>query len=105
MERRVLSFWPRPLWELVLAIWIPGNWATDLWNRFQIWLQTIICALLSILWPWYYKVFQQGWVLKRKDLAQINKTIYPRKLNFHSLYSGKIAIIATDLARSTRIMH
>lgn len=37
-------------------------------------------------------------IVRKKDLAQVNKEIYPKKLNFILYILAEIAIIATDLA-------
>lgn len=68
-------------------------------KQVQIWLQTIICAFtfqsygLGIT-----KLICKAGYRKEKDLAQINKAIYPRNLNFVLYILAEIAIIATDAA-------
>ncbi|MCL1669579.1 Nramp family divalent metal transporter [Elizabethkingia ursingii] len=96
--RRILSFFG-PALLVSIGYMDPGNWATDLEAGSRFGYKLLFVLLLSNLMALVLQSLSARLgIVKRKDLAQINKTIYPRKLNFILYILAEIAIIATDLA-------
>lgn len=77
----------------------PGNWATDLEAGAKFGYKLLFVLLISNLMAVLLQSHSARLgIVRRKDLAQINKEIYPKKMNFILYLLAEIAIIATDLA-------
>ncbi len=77
----------------------PGNWATDLEAGSRFGYKLLFVLLLSNLMALVLQSLSARLgIVKRRDLAQVNKDIYPKKVNFILYILAEIAIIATDLA-------
>jgi len=77
----------------------PGNWATDLQGGAQFGYQLIWILLMSNL----IALLLQGLsarlgIVRRRDLAQANREVYPPVINFCLYILAEIAIAACDLA-------
>lgn len=77
----------------------PGNWATDLGAGSQFGYRLLFILLLSNLMALLLQTLSARLgIVRKKDLAQINKDIYPNYLNFILYLLAEIAIISCDLA-------
>ena len=77
----------------------PGNWATDLQGGAKFGYQLIWVLLMSNLMA----LLLQGLsarlgIVRRRDLAQANRELYPRLVNFCLYILAELAIAACDLA-------
>lgn len=77
----------------------PGNWATDLQGGAQFGYTLIWVLLMSNLMA----LLLQGLsvrlgIVRRRDLAQANREVYPKVVNFCLYLLAEIAIAACDLA-------
>ncbi len=77
----------------------PGNWATDLAGGSKFGYALIWVLLMSNLMA----LLLQGLsarlgIVRRMDLAQANRSVYPRVVNFALYILAELAIAATDLA-------
>ena len=77
----------------------PGNWATDLAGGSQFGYKLIWVLLMSnIMALLLQSLSARLGVVRKRDLAQCNREIYPKKVNFIFYLLAEIAIAATDLA-------
>lgn len=96
--RRIFSFFG-PALLVSIGYMDPGNWATDLEGGAKFGYKLIFILLLSNLMALVLQSFATRLgIVRQKDLAQLNKEIYPKKINFILYILAEIAIIATDLA-------
>src|SRR3954452_13910078 len=77
----------------------PGNWATDLAGGAQFGYALIWVLLMSNLMA----LLLQGLsprlgIVRRRDLAQANREVYPKVVNFCLYLLAEVAIAACDLA-------
>src|SRR3954471_20982427 len=77
----------------------PGNWATDLQGGAQFGYTLIWVLLMSNLMA----LLLQGLstrlgIVRRRDLAQANREVYPKLVNFCLYLLAEVAIAACDLA-------
>ncbi len=96
--RRIFSFFG-PAYLVSVGYMDPGNWATDLAGGSQFGYSLIWVLLMSNLMA----LLLQGLsarlgIVRRRDLAQANREVYPRPVNFALYVLAEIAIAACDLA-------
>ncbi|QCX53771.1 Nramp family divalent metal transporter [Elizabethkingia sp. JS20170427COW] len=96
--RKIISFFG-PALLVSIGYMDPGNWATDLEAGARFGYKLLFILLLSNLMALVLQSHSARLgIVRGKDLAQINKEIYPKKVNFILYLLAEIAIIATDLA-------
>jgi manganese transport protein len=77
----------------------PGNWATDLQGGAQFGYQLIWVLLMSNLIALLLQSLSARLgIVRRRDLAQANREVYPPLVNFCLYVLAEIAIAACDLA-------
>lgn len=77
----------------------PGNWATDLAGGSKFGYTLIWVLLMSNLMALLLQSLSARLgIVRRKDLAQVNRETYPKYVNFVLYILAEIAIAATDLA-------
>ncbi|MFY8128552.1 MAG: Nramp family divalent metal transporter [Chitinophagaceae bacterium] len=77
----------------------PGNWATDLQGGAKFGYQLIWVLLMSNLMALLLQSLSARLgIVRRKDLAQVNRDVYPPTVNFCLYLLAEIAIAACDLA-------
>ena len=77
----------------------PGNWATDLQGGAQFGYQLIWVLLMSNLIALLLQSLSARLgIVRRRDLAQANREVYPPFVNFCLYVLAEIAIAACDLA-------
>src|SRR6187401_2208389 len=96
--RRILAFFG-PAYLVSVGYIDPGNWATDLAGGSQFGYTLIWVLLMSNLMA----LLLQGLsarlgIVRGRDLAQANREVYPRPINFALYGLAEIAIAACDLA-------
>jgi len=77
----------------------PGNWATDIaggshFGYALIWV-LLMSNLIAIL---LQSLSARLGIVAGKDLAQVSRMVYPKKVNYFLYILAEIAITATDLA-------
>ncbi|MCO5231668.1 MAG: Nramp family divalent metal transporter [Chitinophagales bacterium] len=96
--RRILSFFG-PAYLISVGYMDPGNWATDLAGGSQFGYKLLWVLVLSN----FIALFLQSMcarlgIVRGKDLAQCNRELYPKGINFVLYLFAEIAIAACDLA-------
>lgn len=96
--RKILAFLG-PAYLVSVGYMDPGNWATDLQGGAKFGYKLIWVLLMSNLMA----LLLQGLsarlgIVRRKDLAQANREVYPRITNFSLYILAELAIAACDLA-------
>lgn len=96
--KKILAFLG-PAYLVSVGYMDPGNWATDLAGGSKFGYTLIWVLLMSNLMA----LLLQGLsarlgIVRGRDLAQANREIYPRPINFCLYILAEIAIAATDLA-------
>lgn len=96
--RRVFAFLG-PAYLVAVGYMDPGNWATDIeggskYGYALIWV-LVMSNLMAIL---LQSLCARLGIVYRKDLAQVNREMYPPFINFCLYLLAEIAIAATDLA-------
>ncbi|WP_153798750.1 Nramp family divalent metal transporter [Foetidibacter luteolus] len=96
--RRILAY-IGPAYLVSVGYMDPGNWATDLQGGAKFGYQLIWVLLMSNLMA----LLLQGLsarlgIVRRRDLAQANREVYPPLVNFCLYILAEIAIAACDLA-------
>ena len=96
--KKILAFFG-PAYLVSVGYMDPGNWATDLAGGSKFGYTLIWVLLMSNLMA----LLLQGLsarlgIVRGRDLAQANREIYPRSINFCLYILAEIAIAATDLA-------
>jgi len=77
----------------------PGNWATDLQGGAKFGYQLIWVLLMSNLMALLLQSLSARLgIVRRKDLAQANREVYPPLVNFCLYLLAEVAIAACDLA-------
>lgn len=77
----------------------PGNWATDLAGGSQFGYSLIWVLLMSNLMALLLQSLSARLgIVRRRDLAQANREVYPRPVNFALYLLAEVAIAACDLA-------
>src|SRR3954465_14771506 len=96
--RQILAFFG-PAYLVSVGYMDPGNWATDLAGGAKFGYQLIWVLLMSNLMA----LLLQGLsarlgIVRRRDLAQANREVYPPFINFALYLLAELAIAACDLA-------
>ena len=96
--RRILAYLG-PAYLVSVGYMDPGNWATDLAGGARFGYSLIWVLLMSNLMA----LLLQGLsarlgIVRRMDLAQANREVYPRFVNFALYVLAELAIAACDLA-------
>src|SRR5215471_1006168 len=96
--RQILAFFG-PAYLVSVGYMDPGNWATDLAGGSKFGYKLIWVLLMSNLMA----LLLQGLsarlgIVRRKDLAQANREMYPPLTNFCLYLLAEVAIAACDLA-------
>ncbi len=77
----------------------PGNWATDLQGGSQFGYRLIWVLLMSNLMALLLQnLSARLGIVRRRDLAQANREVYPKLINFCLYLLAELAIAACDLA-------
>ena len=96
--KKVLSFFG-PAYLVSVGYMDPGNWATDLQGGAQFGYKLIWILLMSNLMALLLQnLSARLGIVNRKDLAQVNREVYPPLINVSLYVLAEIAIAACDLA-------
>lgn len=96
--RKLLAFMG-PAYLVSVGYMDPGNWATDLQGGASFGYQLIWVLLLSNLMAILLQSLSARLgIVRRLDLAQVNRETYPPFINFVLYILAELAITATDLA-------
>ncbi|NCW12418.1 MAG: iron/manganese transporter [Chitinophagia bacterium] len=96
--RKLLAF-IGPAYLVSVGYMDPGNWATDLQGGASFGYQLIWILLLSNLMAILLQSLSARLgIVRRLDLAQVNRETYPPLVNFILYILAELAIAATDLA-------
>src|SRR5947208_1015867 len=96
--RRIAAFFG-PAYLVSVGYMDPGNWATDLaggskFGYTLLWV-LVISNIMAIL---LQSLSARLGIVQGRDLAQCNREMYPRAVNFILYILAEIAIAACDLA-------
>lgn len=96
--RRILAY-AGPAYLVSVGYMDPGNWATDLQGGAKFGYQLIWVLLMSNLMALLLQSLSARLgIVRRRDLAQANREVYPPLVNFCLYILAEIAIAACDLA-------
>ncbi len=96
--KRLLSFLG-PAYLISVGYMDPGNWATDLAGGSQFGYALLWVLLMSNLMALLLQsLCARLGIVRGKDLAQCNREIYPKRMNFVLYALAELAIAACDLA-------
>jgi manganese transport protein len=96
--RRVFAFCG-PALLVSIGYMDPGNWATDLQGGSQYGYHLLFVLLAAnIMAVVLQSLAARLGIVAQKDLAQINRWLYPKSINYILYGLAEIAIICTDLA-------
>ncbi|MEX6687856.1 Nramp family divalent metal transporter [Danxiaibacter flavus] len=96
--RRFLAY-VGPAYLVSVGYMDPGNWATDLQGGARFGYSLIWVLLMSNLMALLLQSLSARLgIVRRKDLAQANREVYPPMVNFCLYILAELAIAATDLA-------
>lgn len=96
--KRILTFFG-PAYLVSVGYMDPGNWATDLAGGSKFGYSLLWVLLMSnIMALLLQSLSARLGIVRKRDLAQANKEMYPRGINFIQYILAEIAIAATDLA-------
>src|SRR6476620_12563881 len=96
--KRMFSFFG-PAYLISVGYMDPGNWATDLQGGAQFGYTLIWVLLMSnIMALLLQSLSSRLGIVRGRDLAQCNREVYPRGVNFVLYILAEIAIAACDLA-------
>ncbi len=96
--KKVLAFFG-PAYLVSVGYMDPGNWATDLQGGAKFGYQLIWVLLMSNLMALLLQSLSARLgIVRRKDLAQANREMYPPIVNFCLYILAELAIAACDLA-------
>ncbi len=88
-----------PAYMVSVGYMDPGNWATDLQGGSQFGYRLIWVLLMSNLMALLLQnLSARLGIVRRRDLAQANREVYPKVVNFCLYLLAEIAIAACDLA-------
>lgn len=97
-SKRILAFFG-PAYLVSVGYMDPGNWATDLAGGSKFGYSLIWVLLMSNLMALLLQSLSARLgIVRGKDLAQANREVYPKTVNFVLYLLAEIAIAATDLA-------
>lgn len=99
------SFWKKlaafigPAYLVSVGYMDPGNWATDIAGGSQFGYKLLWVLLMSNLMALLLQSLSARLgIVASRDLAQANRDVYPRSVNFILYLFAEVAIAATDLA-------
>src|SRR3954463_15370655 len=96
--RRMFAF-AGPAYMVSVGYMDPGNWATDLAGGAKFGYALIWVLLMSnIMALLLQSLSARLGIVRQRDLAQANRELYPKPINFLLYILAEIAIAATDLA-------
>src|ERR1043165_4735469 len=96
--RRIAAFFG-PAYLVSVGYMDPGNWATDLQGGAQFGYRLIWVLVMSNLMALLLQSLSARLgIVQGRDLAQCNREVYPRGINFILYILAEIAIAACDLA-------
>lgn len=96
--KRILAYFG-PAYLVSVGYMDPGNWATDLQGGAQFGYKLIWVLLMSNLMALLLQSLSARLgIVRRKDLAQANREVYPPLVNFCLYILAELAIAACDLA-------
>jgi len=96
--RRLLAYFG-PAYLVSVGYMDPGNWATDLQGGAQFGYSLIWVLLMSnIMALILQSLSARLGIVRKKDLAQANREVYPPIINFCLYILAELAIAACDLA-------
>lgn len=96
--RRILAY-IGPAYLVSVGYMDPGNWATDLQGGAKFGYQLIWVLLMSNLMALLLQSLSARLgIVRRRDLAQANREVYPPIVNFCLYILAELAIAACDLA-------
>lgn len=96
--KRLLSFLG-PAYLISVGYMDPGNWATDLAGGSKYGYALLWVLLMSnIMALLLQSLCARLGIVRGKDLAQCNRELYPKRMNFVLYVLAEIAIAACDLA-------
>lgn len=96
--RRILAY-IGPAYLVSVGYMDPGNWATDLQGGAKFGYQLIWVLLMSNLMALLLQSLSARLgIVRRRDLAQANREVYPPLVNFCLYILAELAIAACDLA-------
>lgn len=96
--RRILAY-IGPAYLVSVGYMDPGNWATDLQGGAKFGYQLIWVLLMSNLMALLLQSLSARLgIVRRRDLAQANREVYPPLVNFFLYLLAELAIAACDLA-------
>src|SRR5438876_9869084 len=95
--KRILSFF-RPAYLVSVGYMDPGNWATDLAGGSKFGYSLIWVLLMSNLMALLLQnLSARLGIVRGRDLAQVNREVYPSAVNFILYLLAETAIAACDL--------
>ena len=96
--RRILAYMG-PAYLVSVGYMDPGNWATDLQGGAKFGYKLIWVLLMSNLMALLLQSLSARLgIVRRRDLAQANREVYPPIVNFCLYLLAELAIAACDLA-------
>src|SRR3954453_4758763 len=96
--RKILPY-VGPAYLVSVGYMDPGNWATDLQGGAQFGYTLIWVLLMSNLMALLLQSLSTRLgIVRRRDLAQANREVYPKVVNFCLYLLAEVAIAACDLA-------
>ncbi|MBS1774345.1 MAG: Nramp family divalent metal transporter [Bacteroidetes bacterium] len=96
--RKIAAFFG-PAYLVSVGYMDPGNWATDLAGGSQFGYKLLWVLLMSNLMALLLQALSSRLgIVQSKDLAQCNREVYPRSVNFILYILAELAIAACDLA-------
>ncbi len=96
--KKILAFFG-PAYLISVGYMDPGNWATDLAGGSKFGYTLLWVLLMSNLMALLLQSLSARLgIVRGRDLAQANRELYPRYINFALYVLAEIAIAATDLA-------
>ncbi|MEJ7739143.1 MAG: Nramp family divalent metal transporter [Chitinophagaceae bacterium] len=96
--KKILAFFG-PAYLVSVGYMDPGNWATDLAGGSKFGYTLLWVLLMSNLMALLLQnLSARLGIVRGRDLAQANRELYPRPINFALYVLAEIAIAATDLA-------
>ncbi len=96
--KKILAFFG-PAYLVSVGYMDPGNWATDLAGGSKFGYTLIWVLLMSNLMALLLQSLSARLgIVRGRDLAQANREVYPKRINFALYILAEIAIAATDLA-------
>src|SRR3954463_2963727 len=96
--RKIAAFFG-PAYLISVGYMDPGNWATDLQGGAQFGYTLIwVLVMSNIMALLLQSLSARLGIVQGKDLAQCNREVYPKGINFILYVLAELAIAACDLA-------